>query len=39
MITGWRNRLSSFLMRRVMPRRAAIKLMGQTMRAMYSQSD
>src|SRR5262249_38717891 len=36
MITGRQNRLSSFLMRRALPRRIAIRLMGQTMRAMYS---
>ncbi len=38
-ITGRQNRVFSFLMRRVMPRRIAIKLMGQTMREMYSRSD
>jgi short-subunit dehydrogenase len=36
MITGRQNRLSSFLMRRALPRRIAIRLMGQTMRAMYA---
>ena len=35
LITGWQNRLSSFLIRRAMPRRIAIRLMGQTMREMY----
>lgn len=39
LITGWKNRLSSFLMRRAMPRSIAIRLMGQTMRTMYSRSD
>jgi len=39
LITGWPNRLSSFLMRRAMPRRIAIRLMGQTMRAIYSRSE
>jgi short-subunit dehydrogenase len=39
LITGWQNRLSSFLMRRAMPRSVAVRLMGQTMRAMYSRSD
>ena len=39
MITGWQNRLSSLLMRRAMPRHLAIRLMGWTMRGMYSRSD
>jgi short-subunit dehydrogenase len=39
LITGWQNRLSSFLMRRAMPRRIAIRIMGQTMRAMYSRTE
>lgn len=34
-IPGWQNRLSSFLMRRAISRRIAIRLMGQTMREMY----
>jgi len=36
LITGWQNRFSSFLMRRMLSRRIAIRLMGQTMRAMYA---
>jgi short-subunit dehydrogenase len=36
-IPGRFNRLAAFVMRRLLPRRAAIRLMGRTMRGMYSQ--
>lgn len=36
-IPGRTNRLAAFFMRRILPRRAAITLMGRTMRAMYSE--
>ena len=35
-IPGRGNRLAAFLMRRVLPRRTAIQIMGQTMRRMYA---
>ncbi len=34
-IPGRTNRVAAFLMRRLLPRRVAITLMGRTMRAMY----
>lgn len=35
LITGTTNRLASFFLRRVLPRRIAVKIMGQNMRKMY----
>ena len=37
-IPGRTNRLAAFFMRRILTRRAAITIMGQTMRAMYSRA-
>jgi uncharacterized protein len=37
LIPGCSNRLAAFFMRRVLPRRVAIQMMGQTLRGMYSQ--
>lgn len=34
-ISGWRNKLASFFMRRILPRRRAIIIMGNNMRSMY----
>jgi short-subunit dehydrogenase len=34
-IPGWLNSLSSFVMRRVLPRKAAIRIMGNVLRGMY----
>jgi short-subunit dehydrogenase len=34
-ITGFANRLASFFMHRVLPRKWAIKIIGQTTRKMY----
>lgn len=36
-IPGRGNRLSAFVMRRILPRRIAIAIMGKTLRAMYAQ--
>lgn len=36
-IPGRGNRLSAFVMRRILPRRVAIAIMGRTLRAMYAQ--
>ncbi len=36
-VPGRGNRLSAFIMRRILPRRLAIVIMGRTLRAMYSQ--
>jgi len=35
-IPGFSNRLAAFFMRRVLPRQAAIRLMGSVLRRMYS---
>lgn len=35
LITGQTNRLASFFLRRMLPRRMAVKIMGQNMRKMY----
>lgn len=35
-VPGWRSRWATFFMRRVLPRRSAIHVMGQTVRKMYS---
>jgi short-subunit dehydrogenase len=38
LIPGRSNRLAAFFIRRVLPRRVAIQMMGQTLRHMYSQN-
>ncbi len=35
LITGWANRLASFFLRRVLPRKLAVRIMGQNTRKMY----
>lgn len=38
-IPGATNRLSAFALRRLLPRKAAVRLMGRVMRGMYAQSE
>jgi short-subunit dehydrogenase len=35
LVPGWRNRVAAFVMRRLLPRQAAVRIMGDTMQAMY----
>jgi uncharacterized protein len=37
-VPGWSNRMASFAMRHLFPRRAAIRLMGSVLRGIYSQN-